>query len=473
MVRAAALIAAQLLAAQTYDLVIRNGRVMDPESGLDALRNVGVRGRSIAAITTKPLKGTREIDARGLVVAPGFILHQHGHTAENYRVKARDGVTTALELEVGVSPVEPWYRAREGKTLIHHGASAGYIPARMIVMKDTGAFLPRDAAVTKESTPEDRTAILHLIEKDLQDGGLGVGQGFNYTPKAGQEELEDVFRLAARWMRPSFIHMRYGSMGEPGLIASLHEVVAYATVTGASVHVVHYGASSTAKFDLGIQTVEGARRRGIDISLESYPYVAGMTRIETAIFDPGWEQRLGITPKDMVWVETGERLTPETFQKYRKQGGLVATFTNTEQMIRKNMAHPWIMIASDGILENGKGHPRVAGTFARVLGRYVRQEKALSLMDALRKMSLMPAQRLERMSPAMRNKGRLRTGADADLVVFDPNTVIDQATYDKPDLPSEGIPYVVVEGVPVVDQGKVSEGVFPGKGIKATNRPAP
>src|SRR5262249_46249165 len=130
-----------ILAAQNYDVVLRGGRVMDPESGLDAVRNVGIRGSKIAAISAASLKVNIEIDAAGLIVAPGFIdLHQHSQTPEAYRYKAMDGVTTALELEVGVSPVAPWYAAREGKSLINFGASSGHIPARMAVMHDSGAL---------------------------------------------------------------------------------------------------------------------------------------------------------------------------------------------------------------------------------------------------------------------------------------------------------------------------------------------
>ncbi|MEX2262968.1 MAG: amidohydrolase family protein [Bryobacteraceae bacterium] len=460
--------------AQPYDIAINHGRVIDPESGLDAIRHVGIRDATIAVISDVPLQGKREIDAHGHVVSPGFIdLHQHGQNEENYRVKARDGCTTALELEIGVSPVNRWYAEREGKALVNFGASVGHIGSRMIVMKDTGVWLPKDNAVTRTATAAEQKAIRGLIEEGLSQGGLGIGFGFNYTPKAMQEELQHVFQLAADWQRPAFIHMRYGSHGDPGVAASLHEVIAYSVVTGAPVHVVHLGASSTVNFPFAIAIVEAARKRGIDITVESYPYTAGMTRIETAIFDPGFRERLGLDYKDMLWVATGERLTAETFEKYRRHGGLVATFTNTEQMIEMNMAHPLVMVASDGILENGLGHPRVAGTFARVLGRYVRDRKMLSLPDAIRKMSLLPARRLEAMAPAMRNKGRIRPGADADIVIFNPDTVIDRATFEKPNLPSEGIPYVFVQGTLVVDRGEVVEGVHPGKSLRATNRRVP
>ena len=142
------LLAATAVYGQQYDVAIANGRVMDPASGLDAIRYVGIRGGKIAAISETPLAGRTVVDAAGLVVAPGFIdLHSHGQTPENYRFKARDGVTTALEMEVGVAPVPEWYRAREGGALVNFGATSGHIPARMAVMHDSGGLLPSgDAA---------------------------------------------------------------------------------------------------------------------------------------------------------------------------------------------------------------------------------------------------------------------------------------------------------------------------------------
>ena len=459
-----------LLAAQTYDVVLQRGRVLDPESGLDAVRSVGINGKTIAAISTRPLRGKIEIDAAGLVVAPGFIdLHSHGQTPENYRYKAMDGVTTALELEVGVSPVSEWYTAREGKALVNFGASAGHIPARMAVMKDTGDFLPRDAAMNRRATPEEQKAIGAAVQKGLDEGALGMGLGLAYTPTATHEEILDLFYLAAQWKRPVFVHMRDGGSAMPGVVESLQEVIADAAVSGASLHIVHINSMAQKKTPEALRMIDGARARGLDVTTEAYPYIAGASRLESALFNPGWQEKLGGSYSDLLWVATGERLTAESFERYRKQGGSgrVVIFGNTEEMVRVAISNPLVMIASDGGLANGKGHPRSAGTYARVLGKYVREEKALTLMDAIRKSSLMPAERLESMSPTMRRKGRLKAGADADIAVFDPDHVIDKATFENPAQYSEGFRYVMVEGTFVVRDGKLQEGVAPGQAIRA------
>ena len=451
------------LAAQQYDLVIANGRVMDPASGLDAPRYLGVTAGKIAAVSSTPIRGRETLDAKGLVVAPGFIdLHSHGQTPENYRFKARDGVTTALEMEVGVWPVAPWYREREGQALIHFGATSGELPARMAVMHDTGKLLPRDRAVERPTTEDERRQIREHVRQGLDDGALGIGMGIAYEPPATRDEVLGIVRIAAERKTPVFVHMRNGGPVEPGVIDALQEMIGDAAATGASVHVVHVTSMGLRETPLCLEMIAGAQSRGLDITTEAYPYTAGMTDLGSAIFSEGWQQRQGgITFGDLQWAATGERLTAESFARYRKQGGMVAIHSIPEEVVRLAMANPMVMIASDGILEAGKGHPRAAGTFARVLGRYVREQHALSLMEALPKMTVMPADRL-----GLRNKGRIAVGADADITVFDPQRVIDRATFDKPAQYSEGIDYVLVGGTEVVRRGELLEGVAPGKGVR-------
>jgi dihydroorotase len=437
--------------------------VIDPESGLDAVRNVGILGKKIAAVSTEPLSGRLELDATGLVVSPGFIdLHSHGQSPEAYRYKAMDGVTTALELEVGVSPLPEWYASREGRSLMNFGASAGHVPARMAVMKDTGDLLPRDHAMNRPATLSEQQLVLAAVEEGLRRGGLGVGMGISYTPTATPEEILDVFFLAARFLRPVFVHLRSGD-----IVASLQEVITDAAVSGAPVHVVHINATANARLPVALRMIEGARAGGIDVTTEAYPYTASMTDISSAAYS-NWQTRSPEYFANLLWPATGERLTRESFERYRAEGGMVVNFnTNTEEKVRDAIAHPLTMIASDGGIEEGTGHPRGAGTFARVLGKYSRGEGALSLMDAIRKSSLMPAKRLESMSPQMAQKGRIKVGADADVVVFDPTRVVDRATYENAAQYSEGFKHVLVAGTFVVRDGKLKEGAFPGEGIRA------
>jgi N-acyl-D-aspartate/D-glutamate deacylase len=406
--------------------------------------------------------GRQTIDATGLVVAPGFIdLHSHGQTPENYRYKAMDGVTTALELEVGVSPVAAWYAARDGKALINFGASAGHIPARMAVMKDSGGLLPRDEAMNRPATADEQRAIEALVRKGLEEGGLGMGMGITYTPTATPDEILNLFYLAARVKRPVFVHMRAGNV-----IASLQEVITDSVVTGAPLHVVHINSAATAKTPQALAMIEGARARGVDITTEAYPYTASMTDISSAAYSQ-WETQGPEYFSRLLWPATGERLTRESFERYRKQGGFVISFGNTEEMVRTAVSHPLVMIASDGIIEDGKGHPRGAGTFARILAKYVREEKALTLMDAVRKAALMPAQRLQAMVPEMKQKGRIKEGADADISIFDADQVSDKATFENAAQYSSGFRYVLVNGTLVARDGKLQESTMPGRAVRA------
>jgi N-acyl-D-aspartate/D-glutamate deacylase len=470
---ASLLIATAATAADdAYDVVIVNGRVMDPESGLDAVRNVGLRAGKVAAISAEPMQGRRTVDAKGLVVAPGFIdLHEHGQAPKNYEFQAHDGVTTSLELEAGTADVAGWYAQREGKSLINFGVSIGHIPTRMKVMKDPGTFLPTGDAAHRAATDAELAQIDQRIDAGLKQGALAVGMGINYTAAATRAEVLNVFRVAARYGAPVHVHLRYAGDKPPETgRAALEEVLTAASESKAPLHVVHVTSMGLRDTPALLAMIRAAKAQGTDVTTECYPYVAGSTGLESAVFDPGWQERMRISYGDLQWVKTGERLTAETFARYRKEGGEVVIFMIPEPIVRLAIADPIVMIGSDGMPTTGASvHPRGQGTFSRVLGKYVREEKALDLMTALRKMTLMPAQRLEQRAAAFKTKGRIKVGADADITVFDANRVIDKATFEKPLQYSQGIQFVLVNGVPVVSDGKVVTDVLPGRAARAAH----
>jgi N-acyl-D-aspartate/D-glutamate deacylase len=458
---------------QTYDVVIANGRVMDPESRTDGVRWVGIRGGKIAALSTTPLRGITVLDARGLVVAPGFIdLHAHGQDAANYRLFALNGVTTALELEVGTENVDGWYAERAGKSPIHHGVSVGHARVRLQLFNDPSRdLLPTGPGAKDLATPAQIAELRTMLRRGLQQGALGVGFGLQYTPGATRFEVLEMFREAAASRAPAFVHVRAFGPGEPGgTIESFLEVIGAAAVTGAPLHIVHLNSMSLSETPRTLQIVRDARARGLDVTTEAYPYSAGLTEIKSALLDQ-FEGAPDSLLARLQWPATGERLNTESFRRYRQLGGVVVLHLNSPEMEALAIESPLTAIASDGGLRDGIGHPRSAGTFARVLGYYVRERRTISLMDALRKMALLPAQRLEARAPMFKDKGRLRVGADADISVFDPNTVIDRSTYAEPGLPATGFRHVLVNGTPVVRDGKLVEDAVPGRAARAPVRP--
>jgi cytosine/adenosine deaminase-related metal-dependent hydrolase len=465
-----------IVSAQQYDLVLEGGRVMDPETGLDAVRNVGVRDGKIARIASETLSGRRIVHADGLVVAPGFIdLHQHGQDAASQRVKALDGVTTALEMEIGVPDVAQFLQAKAGHSLINYGTSASHVAARALVFGaplPSGEILPKSGPATDRSaTPEQIEAIRQRLRAELDAGGLAVGMGIQYTPGATRLEVIDMFRLAAERALPVYTHVRSVGRVEPGSsIESISEVIGAAAITGASLHIVHINSSCLQDSLECLSMVEGARARGLDVTTEAYPYIPGMTAINSALFNPGWQEKLGISYPQLVLPDTGEHLTKERFEELHNSSktSWVLIYANTQEVVDKVIPHPLVMIASDG----AEGHPRNAGTYSRVLAQYVREKGTITLMDALRKMTLMPAQMLERSTPAARQKGRLQQGVDADIVVFDPATISDRSTFQKPMEPSIGVHYLLVGGTAVVDDGKIVPDVFPGRALLGPSKRA-
>lgn len=456
-------------AQQQFDLVIEGGRVMDPETGLDAIGSVGINGGKIVLISESPLSGKRVLSAKGLVVAPGFIdLHQHGQDPDSQRMKAFDGVTTALEMEIGKPDVALFLRTHEGSSLINYGTTASHVAARSLVFgAPLPELLPKSGPATDQpATPEQVNRILDRLRRELDLGALGIGMGIAYTPGATRSEVIQMFRLAAERGVPVFTHVRSSGRIEPGSsIEAISEVIGAAAITGASLQIVHVNSSCMKDAPECLSMIAGARARGLDVTVEAYPYIAGMTYINSAVFNPGWQQRLGISYDALQLPDTGERLTKERFDQLHSssQPQLVLIFQNTQEAVDAVITNPLVMIASDGLAS----HPRNAGTFSRVLRQYVREQGSLTLMDALRKMTLMPAQRLEARIPAMRDKGRVRAGADADLTLFDPARIIDTATFEQPAQFSRGVEYVLVGGELVVDQGRLREGMHPGRPIRA------
>jgi N-acyl-D-aspartate/D-glutamate deacylase len=469
-----AILSPQLALSQSYDLVIQGGRVLDPETGLDAVRNVGINQGKIQRISAEALEGKRSILARGLVVAPGFIdLHQHGQDLESQRVKALDGVTTALEMEIGKPDVGAFLQSKEGRSLINYGTAASHVAARSLafgVSMPEGGLLPKAGSATDvPASQEQIDAIKARLRHELDAGALAIGMGIQYTPGATRWEVIETFRLAVERGVPVYTHVRSSGRREPGSsIESISEVVGAAAVTGAPLHIVHINSSCGAQALDCLSLIAGARARGLDVTTEAYPYEAGMTYVNSALFNPGWQEKFGVTYNDLMVPQTGERLTQERFEKLHSSSEpqLIILFSNRMEAVDSVFRDPLVMVASDG----DKGHPRNAGTFCRILARYVRSQGTLTLMDAIRKMSLMPAQMLERSTPSARLKGRLQEGADADVVVFDPLTVSDRSTYQHPMEASIGVEYLIVGGVMVVDRGKLVEGIFPGKAIVRDKR---
>lgn len=462
--------------AKEFDIVIKNGRVIDPETQLDGLRNIGIIDNRIAEISIEALSGSHTIDASGLVVAPGFIdLHVHGMTNVEQEYQVRDGVTTALELEGGIPALRNWYASRQNKALINYGASVSWGHARFLAMQkylgtldqSEEAGSPFMQSVYESVSAEELPKMQSNILSELMEGGIGIGVPIGYYPKASALEDFRVYQLAGEKQIPIFSHVREG-----GTIA-IQQAIANAMLNKAPLHIVHMNSMALSDIDLGIEMVHRAQQQGYAITTEVYPYTAASTWLDSALFDAGWQEALGISYGDLQWVETGERLTEETFAKYRKQGGIVIIHMMKPEWIASGIKSSGTVIASDGMPYAKLAHPRTAGTFSRVLGKYVREDKVLSLNEALEKMTLLPAKVLEDFVPSMKNKGRIQVGTDADITIFDPNTIIDKATFEQGLAFSTGVKYVLVSGQMVVAEGATVSDVFPGQAVYGKFRTSP
>ncbi|MGS0674193.1 amidohydrolase family protein [Shewanella sp. 125m-1] len=492
--------------AANYDVVILNGRVIDPETNFDAIANVGIKDNKIISVTTDKITGSQIIDATGKVVAPGFIdVHAHGQNIGDYRMQAMQGVTTMLELESGVLPISDWYATQGEKGLpLNYGAAAGWTYARIATFSDTkpeataGYF---QAAQSRNdwkmdiATPEQESKIMKLIEQGLDEGGLGIGINAGYAPGHGQKEYYSLAELAAERDVATFTHVRYASNAEPqSSFEAVKELVGNAAITGAHMHLCHINSTSLKDIDTILPMVNKAQEQGINVTVGAYPWGAASTVVGAAMFSgEGWRERMGSTAENFQLGK--ERMTEEQLADYQanKPGTFIVWHfldeSNPADLAKLDVSilNPNVLIESDemfwmhmdeeGHIDNYAGddwplptdlfsHPRSNGTFAKVLRMYVRERGLLSMTEALRKMTLMPARLIEDFAPQMKYKGRIQPNMDADIVVFDPDTIADVGTYQDPNHPAVGVHWLLVNGKVVVNNTELDTSVKAGTPIR-------
>jgi len=493
-------------ASPKFDLVLAGGRVIDPETGLDAIRNVAIDGDRIVAISEFPLQGDVVIDARGRIVAPGFIdLHGHGMNLPDYRMQVMQGITTALDLESGVLPVGEYYDAQATKNIpINYGVSAAWVFARIATFSGAGPFptvdyfqqaQARNDWKSEISSPAQSDQILGLVEQGLREGAIGIGINAGYAPGYGQKEYFALAELANEFGVATYTHVRYASNIEPqSSFEAVKELIANAALTGAHMHICHINSASLSDIRSTMALIEEAQAKGIPVTVEAYPYGAGNTVVGAAMFTgPNWRERMSSTAENFQLG--ADRMTEEQLADYQaNRPGTFITWHFLDENKPEDLAlidvaitNPAVMIASDAVFwsyvdddgavlnydgdewplpDNVFSHPRSSGTFAKILRSYVRERGLLSVNEAIRKMSLMPAQTLEDFVPQMRTKGRLQVGMDADIVVFDPATVADRATYENANQPAVGVHTVVVNGTITVRDGELVQAARAGRPIR-------
>ncbi len=480
--------------SQAYDIVILNGRVMDPETMYDAVANVGVKDGRIAVITKDKIAGKQTIDATGLVVAPGFIdTHFHWTRPIGYKLALRDGVTTAMDLEAGAfgPRVGDWYAMHEGKAQVNYGTASGHEFARAAVMDGYKKGLDAPASIResragkgwsdKVATLEDGNQMLSYIDEGLRQGALGVASTVGYIPGATARELFEVQKVGANYRRFTAVHTRYTPGNVTTEVNGAQEVLLNAIALGAPAIINHY---NNPGWQMVQELLVRLRQRGFNVWGEYYPYAAGSTTINASFLRPeNWIDKLGNKYEDTLQdPDTGKFFTREQYEKTvaanpTKQ---IVLYKMDPKAIPQWVAMPGVVMASDAMPVPGDWdqfawdtpydklpnmHPRAAGSHGASLR--IARENDIPLMQMLATFSYNPAKYLGATGlKAMQERGRLQIGKVADITILDPRTVKDNATYAKGALPTTGIPYVIVNGVMVVKDSRVRPGVFPGQPIR-------
>ena len=468
---------AKTITSDVFDTVIEGGRVMDPETNFDGIANIGIRRGKITHISTERLQANRIIDARGLVVSPGFIdIHSHTPTRLGEHLSVLDGITTQLDLEAGsYPPTDYGYQYKAGAQL-HYGSSVGHFAIRGLVMDNStqGYFFSEDglfslggAMWSQPATPAQVNEMREHLRNGLQLGGLGIGVLLDYMTEAVTEsELSMIFATAAEYDTPIYVHVRRGMPGDP---TGLDEVIALAETHGVATLICHITHSAMGGIGVWLSKIDAANSRGARITTETLSYLAGGTSIAADVFvNRDWRAIFDIDYEDVQWVPTGEWLDEKRFLQYQREfpTSSINHHYVKEEWLVEALKWPGMMVSTDALpafdLEV-KTNPNIAGTYAHFLGRYVRDLGVMPLMDGLRRITLLPAQWLSQASSVFETKGRIQVGADADLVIFDSETIAARAEYGDPYQPSVGIAHVLVAGRPVVVNGSQVEGRYPGQ----------
>jgi len=496
---------------EPYDIVLANGRVIDPETYLDGQMHVGITSDRIAAVSETPLEGKEVIDATGLIVSPGFIdLHSHGQYIPTNRMQAFDGVTTALELEYGSLPIGEFYAdcAKEGRP-INYGASVAWGAARVATINPEAVtagtslldleFFAKSFKysewVHNVANDEQVAQIVAQVEEGLKQGGLGIGFVYGYAPGAGTKEMVALCQLAAEYGTPTFTHVQNFSVLDPtSSIDSYVKLIGLAATTGAHMHICHMNSTSSRDIDKAVVLLQTAIDQGLPVSMGAYTWGVAESAIGAHEWDPkDVRERLGVDWSDFKLVRTGHDFTSKEELEQAiadNPGDLVAvkylhddTDTHDRALLDLSVLFPGGVIETDAVPytspdgkwlrgkewplpEGAASHPRTAGVYTRFLRKWVRERGVISFMEAIRKASLRPAQILEKSTPMMKKKGRIQVGMDADIIVFDPETVADRATFENSTQTAAGMKHVLVNGTLLIRDEQLDTEAFPGRPVR-------
>lgn len=425
--------------------LIKNGLVVDPANLVQTHLNLLLEDGKIVAVTEEEPEADRVIDAAGKVVAPGFIdIHMHEDPVKDDKIQfcifdamLRMGVTTAVGGNCGINVYDP---VKYLDLLERDGA-----PVNVMMFAGHQYYREAAGALDKYSpvTEEQRKMMKKGLEEALEAGCVGISYGLRYVPGTGREEFLDTASCCQKEHRLISAHVRDD---EERVFGAVAEVAEAGKVFDIPVEISHIGSmAGFGQMEQLLKQVDGYRMNGMDITCDCYPYFAFSTRIGATTYDDGWLERYHCDYDACQLMEgkyKGQRCTPETFAEMRRDFPecLTVCYVMDQKDIRMAFSDPGVMLGSDGLIDNGQGHPRAAGSFPKFFADFVR-DGSISLYDGIAKMTSIPAKRL-----GLAEKGRLNVGADADVVIFDPEKIRDGATFDDPMLPPSGIDYVLIGG---------------------------